>query len=509
MSTSYSRLWLALRLSDLPLTALSFTTLKLEDALTKPIVVIEKKRVIFANALAEQAGVQLDIDATTAQLLSGCDLYERDKTQEQTALHQLSERLYQFSPYIDRYCSNELAQSGLLLEISSCLKLFGGLKALTEKIFEYLGDTPYGFEFGLAHTAKAAWYLSFTNHQITGDESKALFVERLNALPIHLFFDYPKIMEALAKTGFKTFADLVTQIEGKSISSFKKRLGQSFTDVLCEIYDIDQNFLQNSLFAKPRETYRPDEWFEEEIQFEYPVTIVDQLKPSIENLLQQLSDYLRKRQQQCQTIEWQIADIYREKERINVNSDTPQSHWQLLYDLSLIQFDNKELPFEVDTIKLLCRQAMRLQNSSQLLDFNQNRRKNSVQDFAVTIAKLKARLGDAAVYKLGYQDSRVPELTNVILALSEKCNQALPDIHRKALRPTWLLPKPELIEERDNRLHWHGYLTTLVGPERVIGQWWEETIARDYYLAKRHDNLPVWIFFNLHDKSWYVHGVFA
>src|SRR5690606_20416802 len=129
MNVSYSRLWLALRLSDLPLTALSFTPLsftamELEDALTKPIVVIEKKRVIFANALAEQAGVQLDMDATTAQLLSGCALYERDKNQEQTALHQLSEQLYQFSPYIDRYCSDELAQSGLLLEISSCLKLF-------------------------------------------------------------------------------------------------------------------------------------------------------------------------------------------------------------------------------------------------------------------------------------------------------------------------------------------------------------------------------------------------
>src|SRR5690606_11933569 len=121
----------------------------------------------------------------------------------------------------------------------------------------------------------------------------------------------------------------------------------------------------------------------------------------------------------------------------------------------------------------------------------------------------KARLGETAVYKLSYQDSRVPELTNAILALSEKCNQELPDIHRKALRPTWLLSNPEAIEERENRLYWHGYLSTLAGPERVIGQWWEGTIARDYYLAKRHDNVPVWIFFNLMDKSRYVHGGFA
>lgn len=505
MSAPDSRLWLAIRFSDLPLTAL-----KLEGSTEKPIVVIEKKRVIFANAVAEANGAQVDMDITTAQLLSDCEVVERDEEKEHSALHQLSEQLYQFSPYIDRYCSSTLAQSGLLLEISSCLKLFGGTTLMSELIFKSLAKTHYAFEYGLAHSAQGAWYLSFDHYDIAGNESKSLFIERLNRLPIDLLFDYPKAVEALFKTGFKTFGDLATQISGKSISSLRKRLGSAFTDALCEIYDIDQNFLQSSLFEKPREIYRPDEWFEEDIQFDYPVTIVDQLKPAIENLLQQLCDYLRKRQQQCQYIEWCIADIYQKKETIKVNSDEPQSHWQLLYDLSLIQFDNKELPFEVDTIKLVCRHSIPLQHRSQVLDFDQSRRRKlSVQDFTVTIAKLKARLGDGAIYKMGYRDSRVPELSNVMIALAEKCNQELPDIHLKSLRPTWLLSQPELIEERAERLYWHGYLLPIVGPERIIGDWWQAPVARDYYLAKRHDNLPVWIFFNLYDKQWYVHGVFA
>jgi protein ImuB len=505
VSEQSSRLWLAIRFFDLPL-----RSLKLDDAAERLLVVIQKKQVVFANALAEEAGARIHMDTTTAQLLSGCDPVERDQEREQLALQQLSEQLYQFSPYIDRYCSDQLAQSGLLLEISSCLKLFGGLKALVEKIAAYLTNTPYGFEFGLAHSAKAAWLLSFVKYDITGDETKSIFIKRLNSLPIDLLFDYPQAMEVLSKTGFKTFADLAKQIEGKSISSFRKRLGQTFTDSLREIYAIDQNFLQNPLFEKPREIYRPDEWFEDEIQFEYPVTIVDQLKPVIENLLFKLSEYLRKRQQQCQYIEWCISDIYRKTESIQVNSDTPQSHWQLLYDLTLIQFDNRELPFEVDSLKLVCRHRMPLQQRSQALDFEQDRRKKrSLQDFAVTIAKLKARLGDTAVYKISYHDSRVPELTTVMVALAEQCTQKLPDIHLNALRPTWLLSQPELIEQRRHRLYWHGYLSILVGPERIIGNWWEEAVARDYYLAKRHDNLPVWIFLNLYDKHWYVHGVFA
>ncbi|MES2673780.1 MAG: DNA polymerase Y family protein [Pseudomonadota bacterium] len=505
MNASYSRLWLAIRFSDLPLTAL-----KIAGSVEKPIVVIEKKRVVFANALAEEGGAQLGMDITTAQLLSDCEVVARDKNKEQSALHEVSEQLYQFSPYIDRYGSVNAVEFGLLLEISSCLKLFGGLKKLSARISKYLATTPYSFHYGLGHTAKASWYLSFRDYEISGDETKSLFVERLKKLPIELLVDYPKAVEALTKTGFKTFGDLATQIEGKSISSFKKRLGQAFTDVLCEIYDIDQNFRQSSLFEKPRDIYRPKESFAEEIQFDYPVSIVDQLKPAIENLLQQLSDYLRKRQLQCQYIEWWISDIYRKKESIKVNSDMPQSHWQLLYDLTLIQLDNKELPFEVEAIKLLCNHTMPLQQCSQLLDFDQSKqKKRSVQDFAVTMAKLKARVGDAAVYKLSYHDSCVPELTNVMVALAEKCNQELPEIHLQGLRPTWLLSKPEIIEERSDRLYWQGYLTTLVGPERVIGNWWQEPVARDYYLAKRHDNLPLWIFFNLYDKQWYVHGIFA
>jgi len=505
VNTTASRLWLAIRFSDLPLTAL-----KLDYPHSMPMVVIEKKRVIFANMFAEHSGARVGMDITTAQLLAECEVTKRDQVKEQCCLDELSEQLYQFSPYIERYSSTALAESGLLLEISSCLKLFGGLKKLTGSVTRFLEGTTYAYNFGLGHSQKAAWYLSFCDYDIEGDETKATFITRLNKLPIALFFDYPKAADVLSKTGFSTFGDLVTQIEGNSISSFRKRLGKEFTNELCEIYDIDQNFMQSSLFEKPRDIFKPKEWFEQEIEFDYPVTIVDQLKPAIENLLHQLTDYLRKRQQQCQYIEWIISDIYRNKESVKINSDAPQSHWQLLYDLSLIHFDNNDLPFEVDTVKLLCTHMMPLQHSNQVLNFDASKRKKkSVQDFVVTIAKLKSRLGDAAIYKVGYCDSRVPELTNIMVALADKCNEALPDIHLRALRPTWLLTKPEIIEERSDRLYWDGYLSTIVGPERIIGNWWDEPVARDYYLAKRHDNIPVWIFFNLYDKQWYVHGVFA
>lgn len=500
-----SRLWLAIRCTDLPLAALT-----IDDALTTPIVVAEKKVVVFANALAIEAGACEGMDCTTTQLLTGCRVVDRDVGKEQQVLTNLSEKLYQFTPHITRFCSSESADSGLLLEISSCLNLFGGLKNIAATITDFLLKNGYAFKVGLAQSEKASWYLSFAGFDITGEETEALFLERLNPLPVELLFDYPKAMEALLKTGFRCFGDIARQIHGNSLSSFKKRFGNDFVEALCDIFSIDQNFHQASLFQKPRDSFKPEEWFEEEIQFEHPVTLVDHLKPAIETLLQQLSDYLRKRQQECQHIEWTIMDIYRHKEFFTVSSDTPQSHWTLLYDLTLIHLENKELPFEVDVIKLICRHSLSLQNRSQVLDFEQaRRRKGSISDFAVTIAKLKARLGDDAVYKLSYRDSCVPELTNLAIALAEKSNQTLPDIFKKSLRPTWLMTPPEKMEERRNRLFWRGYVFLLVGPERVIGNWWDKPVARDYYLARRHDNLHLWVYFDLYEKSWYLHGVFS
>ena len=266
MRSTSTHLWLAIRLPDLPLTAIK------PDVMTTPVVIADKKRVVFANPSAQHAGVQLDMDITTAQLLSGCEILERHPAQEQQALHQLSEQLYHFTPYIDRYCSPTRAQSGLLLEISSCLQLFSGVAGIVHRITECLNQTPHGFLFGLAHSAKAAWLLSFAEHAITGEETRPEFLQRLNALPIDVLFDFPAAQDSLTRMGFFTLGDIAKQITHKSLRSFKKRLGHEFTDALAELFDIDQDFSQSALFDKPRDIYRPDEWFEEAIHFEYGVT---------------------------------------------------------------------------------------------------------------------------------------------------------------------------------------------------------------------------------------------
>ncbi len=512
-----SRLWLALRFSHLPLEIFN-----LEDCENKPIVITEKQRVIYVNTSAYATGVRYGVDVTTAQLLSNCESHVRNQQKEEAALKELSAQLYQFTPYIETYSCQHLPQAGLLLEISSCLKLFAGARALTSHIARYLQTTPYSCEYGFAHTAKGAWLLSFQpanihSHisenifdNITGNETKEIFCERLKKLPIELLHDFPAVIDALKKTGFTTLEDITRQIDAQKISSIKKRFGLQFTQTICDIFAIEQDFQQSSLFDKPLTIYKPVEFFSDNIQFDYLISQSDQLYFPIENLLQKLSDYLRKRQQACQHIEWQLSDIYHNHFLLHVHSDSTESDWQLLYDLTLIQLDNRELPFAVDSLTLTCRDASLVQNQSQTLAFDHSRKSRSgARSFAITMAKLKARLGDAAIYKLSYRDALLPETSNAITPVNEACNQQLPDIHKKAIRPSWLLPSPVLIEQRKQGLYWRGQLTLLVGPERIRSTWWETPTARDYFVAQRHDNVRLWVFLDLHKKTWHVHGIFG
>ena len=50
--------------------------------------------------------------------------------------------------------------------------------------------------------------------------------------------------------GFQTLGDIARQIEAQTISGLKKRLGQEFSDYLCELFAIEQNFQQGALFNK-------------------------------------------------------------------------------------------------------------------------------------------------------------------------------------------------------------------------------------------------------------------
>lgn len=494
------RLWLALRLVDLPLWIF--------PPQEQAVCILEKRRIIAANPAAIEAGVHKGMDATTAQLLSNCIIYERDTLQEQNYLNQCAEHLYAFTPYIHINRSAFAPDSGLILEISRCLKLFGGIESLCARLLATLTDLPIAY--GLAHTEEAAWLLSYDNYSIAEGDDRALFIHRLNHVPVERLFDWPEARESLKRMGFVSLGNIAHQIERQSISAIKKRLGQDFADFIVRLFDISNNFQQTALFNKPLQIYQPKEFFFDTMQFDYPITHIDQLHAPIEQMLQQLGEYLRKRKLSCQKITWRFFDIHHNSHAINVHCAAPQTTWKLLYDLTHIQLESQQLPFAVDAIELTCQQLQSSQEKNNQLNFSGGRNKNhGGDDLALLEAKLKARLGEQAIFKISYKDSHTPEQAWNKRSVFEPTEQQLPAAHQHAPRPTWLFATPFLAKFQQQQLSWRGQLELLTSPERIETQWWTTPTARDYYIAMREDGLRVWVYEDLLEGKWFVQGIFA
>ena len=77
---------------------------------------------------------------------------------------------------------------------------------------------------------------------------------------------------------------------------------------------------------------------------------------------------------------------------------------------------------------------------------------------------------------------------------------ATPNISQQRLRPSILLPEPEVLTES---------VTLSQGPERIVSGWWDgEKIIRDYFIAHSENGWWLWIF-RTPDKQWFLHGLFS
>lgn len=527
MDPVVTKQWLALRLPFLPLEVFGFSP---DD--TGPVIVTDRQEVVCTNRAASEAGIHIHMPASTAQLLVECQQLERDIRLEKTALHQLADCLYAYTPYIEKHPPRPRGDAGLCVEVSRSLKLFRGLPRMLTQIRQDLTASGYHYCLGLGHTRFSAWLLSLQSHSAdttanSPDNSipRESTITRENTIaalasqPLaHLALCPQKnladkkmgaFIDALEKSGFDTLGDLIRQVQQQSLASFRKRWGQEFATFLESVFDMDGLLQQPGLFASPLPLYTPEEFFYHSLQFDYPVTNTEQLQQPMEILLQALSDYLVSRQLQCQTIRWQLFDIHHNRYCLDVFSSQPQSRWQLLYELTRIQLENQPLPFEVDTLELICRQTDPLQSASQALAFNGHNRSRQEQDFAVTTARLSARLGEQALFKIAYNDSHIPELSNRRVSINSAPDNTLPAAQQQAVRPSWLFESPLPVVEKNQGLFWRGKLELLQGPERIEGQWWDNASARDYFVARRDDNLRVWLYYDLLKKNWFIQGVFA
>lgn len=108
--------------------------------------------------------------------------------------------------------------------------------------------------------------------------------------------------------------------------------------------------------------------------------------------------------------------------------------------------------------------------------------------------RLVARLGRDAVRRIAVSPDRRPEAA---MTDADAGPAAVPGSHHPP-RPPWLLAQPQRLTPA--RL--------LGAPERIELGWWEgAAAARDYFLAQDRAGRLCWVYRDLHDGGFYLHGL--
>jgi protein ImuB len=120
------------------------------------------------------------------------------------------------------------------------------------------------------------------------------------------------------------------------------------------------------------------------------------------------------------------------------------------------------------------------------------------EELSHTIDRIAARIGAEQVHGLKLAADHRPEASWSKAPLDEK-RPAL----RFPERPLWLLPEPQPLELS-------AMPQIASGPERIEHGWWDGIdVQRDYFVVRTVNGADLWIYRDLQNRNWYLHGFWS
>jgi len=466
--------WLALHFSALSLEIFS----RGSDA-PELFAVIEKQgnrsRVRACSQAASACGVRPGMPASAAQaLVANLIVRSRDIAAEQASLEGLVFWAGRFTPDVSLQ-----PPDGLLIEISSCLRLHRGFKNLIRQVSSGLNEMGYSFTHACAPTPHAAWLMALAGKEVAIRESVQI-ENVLDALSVRLLDQSQDTLASLEMVGAHTLGDCMRFPR----AGMARRFGQGLLDEL----DRALGHLPN-----PREFFVPPPSFERHLELPWQVHEAEALLFASRRLLLELEGYLGLRQAGVQEFELICNHEDVPDTVLKVGFAEPTRALDRMLLLLRETLGRTRLSAPVLTIILHASriQAIELSNLDMFQD------SAGAGDGNLLLERMRIRLGKDAVFKIAPAADHRPELAwrHCETGLQTKA----PSTHQ---RPLWLLPKP--MPCRKEQLEFKS------GPERIESGWWDGMdVVRDYYVAQGRNGSRLWVFRDRSSGAWFVHGLFA
>ena len=447
-----------------------------------------------------------------------------------------------------------LAPAAVLMEVSSSLRLFGGLGPMLAQLRQQIlaSGMVEAVALQAAPGQTALQALARLQLDLPWRESARIPIGKLPLACLSAAEPYLPVLERL---GCRQWQDL----RALPRDGVARRFGQGLLDALDQAYGD-----------------RPDrcDWlqlpevFEDRLQWPSGVEHAQALLFAARRLLQRLQAWLLARSQGVLGLElqWQI-DARRGSSApallpLRLSEPTQDMAHVLRLLAERLAGLRLSAPVQALVLRTLETAAVRLESQSLLPD-EQRRGESLVQ----LVERLGQRLGSAQVQRWQACDRHVPECMQQWLpalavdavaglgglaphrregaaptrssartqAIAATGSRAASRADMKAsssaggwgqgdLLPTWLLPQPQPLRLQGERPCYGGPLALLVGPQRLESSAWmalaqamqpqpaEAAVMRDYFIARSAQAGLLWIYRERRPDaalSWFLHGIFA
>ena len=402
----------------------------------------------------------------------------------------------QFTPRV------ALADEAVLMEVEASVRLFGGRRALRERVWNE------GRELGVARLAWAPNGLAALALARAGVENglRRPLEALLDTLPMDTLSAVHPHRLTLEHIGCRTLGDVRALPRGGVARRFDAQLLQA----------LDQAY---GRAPEAHEWVALPDTFEERLELMARVEQAPALLFGARRLLLVLSGWLAARRAGVTafTLHW-AHDAMRSRAageggEITIGTAEPTRDIEHLSRLLGEHLVRVELKAPVGDLRLVATEVRPLHDVSASLLPDTVRQGEKL---GLVLERLAARLGPQRVLRPVLCEDHRPE------GMCRWQPATLP-LPRKGApgtdlpQPGFLLPEPLKLLVRDHRPLYGGELMLLLGPQRVEGGWWDRVadahsnVTRDYWVALSAEAGVVWVFQTRLDgaPAWFLHGHFA
>lgn len=447
------------------------------------LVVVEGSghKVIQACPLAVSSGVQAGMRLKTAiNLIPELGIVRANEQQEAQILEDQARWLYRYAAHIVL-----LPPDGLLAEVGSLQKLYGGLTAVWQTVDQGLNERQLNARIAIGHTPLAARLIARTGlGECTADKDHILRTLKNLSLSAAEFDDRTcKRLQRLGLTKLGEVFDLPANELAKRLSP----------ETLAHVQKIQ------GTRPDPQTPWHPPHRFRQQADFIQEIEQAQGLLFPLQRILTELEDDLCWRQQDTDSLLLVLEHRHEEPTRLRIRTSGPEHRADAFLNLIRLRLEQHSLRAPVTQIILSVKRFLNREapGGQDLLGETQDLN----EAWHTLISRLQARLGEHALTQLSPQADHRPERAWSASEVLRNPRTQTEDYAHLPRRPLWLLKGPQPLT--DAPANWFS------GPERISGGWWDgQRIHRDYYLAQLHTGQLAWVFRDTRE-GWFVHGWFG